>query len=267
MEFEDIIYEKEEHIAIIKLNRPNVLNAVRDKLWREIEEAVADVKADDNVRILIFTGEGRAFSAGADLKETKASNEQDPGASNTFAARDGVLRMQRLTRDIIEMPKPTIAAVNGYALGAGAELAILCDIRIMSQQAQFGFPEVKVGLFETNGVTHILPRMVGLGKAKELMMTGDFIDAEESLRIGLVQKVVPHEKLMEETKAMAAKIAANAPISVSLVKTCLNKGAQGDLDTALVYETEALMATRASEDMREGALAFNEKRPPQFKGR
>lgn len=264
MTFNDIIYEKEEGIAVIRLNRPEVLNAVRDSLWREIEEAVADVERDESVRVLIFTGQGRAFSAGADMKEMGHLFE---GEVNSFELRESIVRMQRLTRTIIEMPKPTIAAVNGYALGAGAELAILCDIRIASEKAKFGFPEVKVGLFETNGVTHILPRLVGLGKAKELMMTGEFIDAEEARRIGLVERVVPHEELLAEAMALAGKIASNAPVPVALVKAGLNKGVQSDLETALVYETEALMACALTEDVKEGALAFLEDREPQFKGR
>lgn len=264
MDFEDIRYHMEDNLAIITLNRPKVLNAVRDKLWREIESAVADAKDNEKIRVLIFTGEGRAFSVGADLKEQEASLEKE---FKPFSIREGIIRMQRLTKDIVEIQKPTIAAVNGYALGAGAELAISCDIRIASQKAIFGFPEVRVGLFETNGVTHILPRLIGLGKAKELMMTGDHITADEARLIGLVERVVPHVDLMKETRELAHKIATNAPISVSLVKTCLNKGVQTDLDTALVYETEAVLATLASEDMMEGARAFAEKRPPQFKGR
>ena len=136
-----------------------------------------------------------------------------------------------------------------------------------SEKAKIGFPEVKVGLFETNGVTHILPRLVGLGKAKELMMTGEFVDAEEAWRIGLVERVVPHEELMVEAMALATKIAANAPVSVSLVKTGLNRGAQSDLDAALVYEVEARMACVLTEDVKEGALAFLEKREPEFKGK
>ncbi len=267
MAYGDIKYHKEDSVAIITLNRPEVLNAVRDKLWREIETAVIDMKDDDTIRVLVFTGEGRAFSVGADLKEQKSSSEMDPRDFKPLSIREGIVRMQRLTKDIIEMPKPTIAAINGYALGAGAELAISCDIRVASQNAIFGFPEASVGLFETNGVTHILPRLVGLGKAKELMMTGDHITAEEARRIGLVERVAPHEDLMKETMALAQRIASNAPISVSLVKTCLNRGAQTDLDTALVYETEAVLATIASEDMREGALAFAEKRAPKFRGK
>jgi enoyl-CoA hydratase len=243
-----------------------VLNAVRDNLWREMEQAVADMAADINIRALVITGEGRAFSVGEDLKEA-ASLYSSESIFNLHPVREIVLRMQRITKSLIDMPVPVIAAVNGYALGAGAELAILCDIRIASEKARFGFPEVKVGSFETNGVTHILPRLVGLGKAKELMMTGEHITAEEALRVGLVERVVPHENLLEEAKKLAMKIASNAPVSVSLVKTCLNKGAQADLETALVYETEAVLACAATQDMREGALSFLENRAPDFKGR
>jgi enoyl-CoA hydratase len=264
VQFQDIIYQKHGNVAVIKLNRPEVLNAVRDRLWREMEEAVADVRQDASVRVLVFSGEGRAFSVGADIKELGQLQEE---GVDLFEMRASVIRMQRLTKTLIEMPKPTLAAVNGYALGAGAELAVLCDIRIASDKAKFGFPEVKVGLFETNGVTHTLPRLVGLGKTKELMMTGDFIGAEEARRIGLVERVVPHEELMTEAMALATKIASNAPVAVSLVKACVNKGAQSDLDTALVYETEALMACAVTEDFKEGSLAFLENREPRFSGR
>ena len=264
MGFADIIYQKDGAIAIIKINCPKVLNAVRDQVWREISVALADAKEDNSVRALIITGEGRAFSVGADIKEL---GQFFSGKINFLEVRENVLRMQRVTREIMSLPKPVIAAVNGYAMGAGAEIAIACDFRIASENAVFGFPEVKVGLLETNGVTHILPRLVGLGKAKELMMTGDEIDANEANRIGLVERVVPHQSLMEEAKKFGEKIAANAPLSVSLVKACLNKGAETDLETALLCETEALMACSFTEDVREGALAFLENRKPAFMGK
>jgi enoyl-CoA hydratase len=263
MSFEDIIYEKHQALAIIKLNRPAVLNAVRDRLWEEIEQAVMDVQRDPKVRVLIFTGEGRAFSVGADLKDLKQLFEQ---GIHTDEFRADVDRMQSVTQSIIEMPKPTIAAVNGYALGAGAELAILCDIRIASEKAMFGFPEVNAGLFETNGVTQLLPRLVGLGKAKELMMTGEFVNAEEAKRIGLVERVVPHDELMAQAIALANKIAAAAPVSVGLLKACLNTGASSDLQTVLASETDALMKCLGTEDAQEGARAFLENREPMFKG-
>jgi enoyl-CoA hydratase/carnithine racemase len=266
MEFTDILFAKSKRIATIRLNRPEAMNAVRDHLWREMERAVEEVKSDDDVRVLVITGEGRAFSAGQDLKEAAMLAELRE-SNRLFDVREMILRMQRVTRELINMPKPVIAAVNGYALGAGAELAILCDMRVASEKAKFGFPEVRVGSFETNGVTFLLPRLVGLGRAKELMMTGRHIGADEALRIGLVERVVPHVKLMEESLALAGAVAEGAPVSVSLVKTCLNKGAHSDLETALTYETEAVMATVMTEDMIEGAVSFLEKRKPVFKGR
>ncbi|MBC7343330.1 MAG: enoyl-CoA hydratase/isomerase family protein [Clostridia bacterium] len=264
MEFQDIVYEKDQGIAVIKLARPHVLNALRDRTWQEIDQVITDLRGDKDIRVLVFTGEGRAFSVGADIKEM---GEDFQGKVNFFEVRKSVLRMQRITQEIINLQQPTIAAVNGYALGAGAELAILCDLRVASEKAEFGFPEVKVGLFETNGVTHILPGLVGLGRAKELMLTGNTVDAGEALRIGLVEKVVPHERLMEEAKKLARRIAANAPVSTSLVKRCLNTGAAATLETALTYETEAVMACLLTEDVREGMLAFLEGREPSFKGR
>jgi len=256
----NLLLERTGATTVLKVNRPDVLNALNRETLAEIEHAAQAFIDDPEQGALIVTGAGeKSFISGADINELAVLGP---------AAAQEISRFGQRVLDVLERsPKPVIAAVNGYALGAGAELAILCDIRIASEKARFGFPEVRVGSFETNGVTHILPRLVGLGKAKELMLTGDHIMAEEALLIGLVEKVVPHESLLDEARKIAQKIAANAPLSVSLVKTCLNKGAETTLETALVYETEAVLACAASEDMREGALSFLENRIPVFKGR
>lgn len=264
MNLNNILFKKEGTIAILKLNRPNVLNAMNEQLWRELEKVILSVRDDQEIKVLIITGEGKAFSVGADIKEMQDFYSEK---SDYFEARLNIQRMQKITKDLIDLPKPVIAAVNGYALGAGAELAVMCDIRIASDQAKIGFPEVKVGLFETNGVTYILPSLVGSGNAKYLMMTGDAINANEAQKIGLFERVVPHQELMGEAKKLALRISANAPVSVALAKKCINKGTESDLDTALVYETEALMACLVTDDAREGALAFLENREPSFKGK
>jgi enoyl-CoA hydratase/carnithine racemase len=167
---------------------------------------------------------------------------------------------------MLDLPKPIIAALNGYAVGAGAEIAIASDIRIASEKATFEFAEVKVGLFETNGVTYLLPRIIGHGRARELMLTGRRIDAHEALSIGLVSKVVAAESLMDETMKTANRMTTHAPVSMALVKECLNRSGEIALADALVYETEAMMACAMTADAREGATAFMEKRTPRFRG-
>jgi enoyl-CoA hydratase len=168
---------------------------------------------------------------------------------------------------MIALPKPIVAALNGYAVGAGAEIAIASDIRIASERATFEFAEVRVGLFETNGVTYLLPRIVGHGRARELMLTGRRIDAAEACAIGLVSRVVSPESLMDEALTTAENMGRNAPVSMALVKECLNKSGEIALSDALVYETEAMMACAMTADAREGAMAFIEKRKPLYKGR
>ncbi|MEW5784314.1 MAG: enoyl-CoA hydratase/isomerase family protein [Bacillota bacterium] len=264
MHLHDIIYTREGRIGLVTLNRPAVLNAVRRKTWEDLAAVLEEIKADDSVRCLVITGTGKAFCAGQDLSELGALIGE---TVDYYAVRQGVELMQNVTRQLVDLPKPVLAAVNGYAVGAGAEIAIASDIRYASTKGKFEFAEVKVGLFETNGVTYLLPRLIGLGRAKELMLTGLKIDAAESLRIGLVTRVCAPETLLSETMQAAEKIAANAPIPVRLVKSCLNKSGETSLDAALVYETDAVMTCCYTEDLREGAAAFLENRKPNFKGR
>jgi len=262
--YQDIIFRKQGNIAILTLNREEVLNAVRARTWVELLDALNTVKCDEAIRCLIVTGKGKAFSAGQDLSEIKSMLGADV---NYYEIRQGLLNTQKLTREMVNMPKPIIAAINGYAVGVGSEIAVASDIRIASDKARFEFAEVKVGLFETNGVTYFLPRLVGLGRAKELMLTGRRIDAQEAFQIGLVSKVVKNEMLMDETFKLAEGIAETAPVSGALIKQCLNKSGEISLEDTMVYETDAVMACIQTSDAREGAVAFLENRKPKFQGR
>ena len=184
MKFETLLYEKldNENIAVITLNRPHVLNAMNEQLWLDLRDALADSNNDNNIKVVIITGAGRAFSTGADLKESKTRTLSD--------YRQYLDRLQEISRNILRYPKTTIAAVNGYALGSGCELSLACDIRIASDKAIFGFPEAKVASSVTGGTFRLLQNLIGLGKAKELLFTSDYIDANEADRIGLINKVV-----------------------------------------------------------------------------
>lgn len=264
MTFVDISYEKKDGIGIITFTRQEARNAVRQQTWADLSAAIEDARADDAVRVVVITGKGKAFSAGADLAEMASVFG---GQVDLFEVRRGLLAIQEITRRMLELPKPIIAALNGYAVGAGAEIAIAADIRIASQTATFEFAEVKVGLFETNGVTYLLPRIIGHGRARELMLSGRRIDALEALSIGLVSQVVAPEALMDEAMGVAGRMSTHAPVSMALVKECLNRSGEIALADALVYETEAMMACAMTTDAREGATAFMEKRKPRFTGR
>ena len=195
MNYECIIYEKKDGIAVIKLNRPQVLNAMNKQLWLDLEDALNDALEDMTIKAVIFTGEGRAFSTGADLKDSKGRSLTD--------YRDYLVHLQEVSRRIIRFPKPTIAAVNGYALGSGYELSLACDIRIAAEGAKFGSPEARVSSSITGGALRLLQDLVGPGKAKELLFTCDYIDGKEAERIGLVNKTVPDDRLMDEALTMA----------------------------------------------------------------
>jgi len=235
MSYECIIYEKKEGVAIIKLNRPKVLNAMNKQLWLDLQDALEDSLGDGTIKAVIFTGEGRAFSTGADLKDSK-------GRSLT-AYRDYLVHLQEISRVIIRFPKPTIAAVNGYALGSGYELSLACDIRIAAESAKFGSPEARVSSSVTGGAMRLLQDLVGSGKAKELLFTCDYIDGKEAERIGLVNRSVPDDTLMDEALKMANKIAENSAFSINLIKKGLNMASEVSLEALMDYEVEACLAT------------------------
>ncbi|MEW6377516.1 MAG: enoyl-CoA hydratase/isomerase family protein [Thermodesulfobacteriota bacterium] len=243
MEFECIIFEKEDNIATIKLNRPKVLNAMNKQLWLDFREALHDVRDDPNIKVLIITGEGRAFSTGADLKDSK-------GRTLT-AYRDYLVHLQEISRELIRFTKPTIAAVNGYALGSGYELALACDIRIAGESGKFGSPEAKVSSSVTGGAMRLLQDLVGPGKAKELLFTCEYIDGKEAERIGLVNKTVPDNELMPTAKAMAKKIAENSAFSINIIKKGLNMSSEVSLEALMDYEIEGCLATVSTAERQE----------------
>jgi enoyl-CoA hydratase len=235
MTFECILYEKKEEIAVITLNRPQVLNAMNKRLWLDMEQALADARDDESVKVLIVTGAGRAFSTGADLKDSKGRTLK--------AYRDYLVHLQEISKQIIRYPKPTIAAVNGFALGSGYELALACDIRIAAESAKFGSPEARVSSSVTGGAMRLVQDLVGPGKARELLFTCEYIDGKEAERIGLVNKAVAAETVMEEAMSMARKIAANSAFSLGVIKKGLNMASEVSLEALMDYEIEGCLAT------------------------
>ncbi|HAZ31201.1 MAG TPA: enoyl-CoA hydratase/isomerase family protein, partial [Dehalococcoidia bacterium] len=235
MAFECIIYQKEEGIATVKLNRPRVLNAMNKQLWLEFQEALEDARNDPEIKALIITGEGRAFSTGADLKESKTRTIEE--------YRDYLTELQEASRKLMRFEKATIAAINGYALGSGYELALACDIRIAAEDAKIGSPEASVTSSVTGGAMRLVQDLIGPGKAKELIFTAEFIDGKEAERIGLVNKAVPLDQLMETAREMARKIARNSAFSIKMIKRGLNL-ARGEtsLEALMDYEIEACLA-------------------------
>ena len=261
MTLDSVLYRTTAGIAHVRLNRPHRLNAMVPQLMRDLHAALQAAAADPEVRVVILSGEGRAFCAGDDLKEAA----QGPGG--LAEARQFVQEIQQVTVDIKTMRKPVIAAVHGYAVGGGCELALGCDLVVTADDARFGFPETGVGQFVTGGVTHFLPRAVGLTKAKELIMTGDLFDGREALRLGLATRAVPAAEVMASAEALARRLMEKAPRSIELAKEALETGVQTDLRTAMALETEATVTCVMSEDAREGARAFVEKRAPRYTGR
>lgn len=256
MELKNVSVVKQGRVAIVTINRPKALNALNSETLKELDVVFDELGVDDDVLSVILTGEGKAFVAGADIAEMKDLN--------TMEGRKFGILGNKVFRKIENMEKPVIAAVNGFALGGGCEIAMSCDIRIASVKAKFGQPEVGLGITPGFGGTQRLARHVGIGMAKQLIFTAGIIKADEALRIGLVNKVVEPEVLMEEAKALANTIAAQAPIAVKLSKAALNKGMQCDIDTAIAYESEIFGECFATEDQKEGMTAFLEKRKSTF---
>jgi enoyl-CoA hydratase len=255
MAYENIIFEKEENIAIITFNRPEAMNALNNQTRAEFGQAIEDVAMDDAIKVLILTGSGKAFVAGSDIKEF---NETTP-----FAAHN----IKRLGEMVEKLEKPVIAAVNGFCLGGGNEIAMGCDIIIASEKAKFGQTEINIGIIPGGGGTQRLPRLIGVCRAKELIYTGDIIRAEEADRLGLVNRVVPMDELMPAAKELAKKIAAKSAAALKLAKTAINRGMQTNLESGLKYEYELYSLSLSLEDKLEGVNAFLEKRAPKFVGR
>ncbi len=255
MEYENLIVEIEKGIAVVKINRPPV-NAVNADLALELERAMHNLNDDAAVRVIIITGEGKAFVAGADIAAMSKFN--------SLQAREFGKLGCRVLSYIENMEKPVIAAVNGYALGGGCEIAMACDLRIASTKAVFGQPELKLGLIPGWAGTQRMSRILGIGKAKELIFTGDSIDAQEALRIGLVNRVVSPEELMEETKKLAQKMLQMGPTALRLAKTVINRGLDSNFTTASSYESEAFGVCFSTPEAKEGMEAFLEKRKPEW---
>jgi enoyl-CoA hydratase len=249
----------QDRIAILTVNRPDKLNALNDATISELGQAIDQIRVDDSIGGVIITGAGRAFVAGADISELSG---QTPVLAKA-RARAG----QDVFRRIETCPKPVIAAVNGFALGGGCELAMACHIRIASDAAKFGQPESKLGLLPGYGGSQRLPRLVGKGRAVQLLITGEMIDAAEAYRIGLVNKVTTTNDLMTTAKEMMRIILANGPLAVALCIEAIDRGLEMSLEEGLILEASHFGLLAATDDMREGTRAFMEKRPPAFKGK
>lgn len=252
-----VLTEISEQVAVVTINRPDVRNALNRSVLDGLDAALDALEADSAVGAVIFTGSGaKAFVAGADITQLAG-----------YTLQDGLrARMQRLYDRIQDFEKPTIAAVNGFALGGGNELAMSCDIRIASATARFGLPEANLGILPGAGGTQRLSRLVGLGRAQELILTGRIIDAEEALRIGLVTSVVPAEQLLDTARDTARTILAKGPLAVRLAKLIISGGAETDQRTGLLLERLAQSLLYAADEKSEGAAAFLEKRPARFTG-
>lgn len=260
MEFKYILYEKSEGVATITINQPEALNAFNAEVVGEILQALEDVKIDENIRVVVLTGAGeKAFSAGADIKAMKGMN--------ALKAKELSQMGEKLCTALENLEKPIIAAINGYALGGGLEVAMACDLRIASENAKVGQTEINIGLIPGWGGTQRLTRLIGATKAKELIFTGKMVDAKTAEQLGLVNMVVPADKFRETVRQFAIEIAQKAPVALKVAKALINKGAEISLDAALALEREGFGVVASTEDLQEGVSAFIEKRKPMFKGK
>ncbi|HKZ94852.1 MAG TPA: enoyl-CoA hydratase-related protein [Candidatus Bathyarchaeia archaeon] len=260
IEFKNTLYEKNEGIATITINRPDALNALDQETIMEISVRLEDAEKDENIRVMVITGAGdRAFSAGADLRMMKGASP----VRGADLARVG----QHLTTQVEACSKPVIAAINGFALGGGLELAMACDIRVASETAQIGQPEINVGLIPGWGGTQRLPRFVGKGIAKEMIFTGRRIDARTAERHGLVNTVVPADQLQAKVKELAIELTGKPPIALKYCKKLINDSTETHPDAGLWQEAEAFGLVASTEDFNEGVTAFLEKRKPVYKGK
>ena len=266
MAYEDILYEVDEYgVATITLNRPERMNALRPQTTRELREAIAAARDDDAVRCVLVTGNGRGFCAGDDFQAIFLADDQSSRQDDRQIRRikEGEVSLD----DLFALEKPTIAAVNGSAVGYGMDLALYCDIRFASESAKFGWYFVRRGVLGTVGGTFILRQLVGLSKAMELTLTGDLVEAEEALRIGLVSKVVPQADLLNEATAMARKLASGPPLAQRAIKRAMHKGFQMDWKSLGEYQQALGDVLWRTEDHREGVNSFVEKREPRYRGR
>jgi len=256
---ETILVERDGRVAVITINRPDKLNALSQQVRDEVLAALGDIENDDGVGAVVITGAGdKAFIAGADISEFEGRGPMDQ--------RDA-MRIPRIYDVMASFPKPVIAMINGFCLGGGCELAMSCDMRIASEKARFGQPEIKLGLIPGGGGTQRLPRLVGLGHAMRLTLTGDMIGAAEAKEIGLVELVVPHEELRAKTMELAQKIASMSPLTVKVAKESLRASERLPIESGLLYERDLFCLCFSTADKAEGVKAFLEKRAPQWTGR
>ena len=260
MTFENLLLERDGAVALLTVNRPKVLNALNSATLDELRRAVLELKSDESIRVVILTGAGeKAFVAGADINELAM---QTPANGRELA-----LVGQQVFDSIENLGKPVIAAINGFALGGGCELAMACTLRIAADSARLGQPEVNLGLLPGYAGTQRLPRLVGKGAALELLLTGRTIKADEALRIGLVNRVVPAADLLAEARTLAGELAGKPPLSMKYIIEAVNRGLEVSFDKAEVLEATLFGLVASTDDMREGTKAFLEKRPAEFKGR
>lgn len=259
MEYENLLLERQDNIAIVTINRPKSLNALNSATLAELSQVLDELAHDPGTRVVILTGNGdKAFVAGADIAQMRGLN---PLEARRFSQLG-----QSVMSKIEGLPQPVIAAVNGFALGGGTELALACDIRLAAENAKFGQPEVTLGLLAGFGGTQRLPRLIGSGRASELLFSGDVINAEEAHEIGLVNHVYPVERLLTEAIELARRISSRAPVAVQLTKSAIQHGKNVDLASGQAYEAEVFGQTFSTEDQKEGCAAFLEKRKAEFKG-
>ena len=259
MSYELLTFAVADRIATITVNRPDKLNALSDATIAELGRAIDEARDRDDVAGVLLTGAGRAFVAGADIAELASQSSAE--------AKRRSRRGQEVFRRFETSPKPTVAAVNGFALGGGCELAMACHVRIASEQAKFGQPEVKLGIVPGYGGTQRLPRLIGKGRAMQLLLTGEMIDAQEAYRIGLVNRIVPASELLAAAEGMLRQMLANAPLAVALCAEAVDRGLEMGLEEALVFEANQFGLLASTQDVSEGMRAFLEKRAPAFQGR
>lgn len=259
--YETITYDKNDAVALISLNRPKVLNSFNGQMHEEIREAFDAAAEDDEVRAIVLRGEGRGFSAGADLSEVMENGDEDPDLGQYLRET-----YSRLVTRLVEIEKPVIASLHGPVYGAGMGIALACDLRIAAESAKFSVAFVKIGLMPDAGVSYFLPRVVGLGRAMEMSMLGESVEAEEAYRIGLVNKVVSEDDLTDETAALAERLAGLPTKALGRIKQSLYRSFENDLATALENEAEGQTFCGHTNDHKEGVAAFREKRDASFTG-
>jgi enoyl-CoA hydratase len=258
VQYKNIIYEKSENVCIVTVNRPEVRNALNRETWLELDSAISSVQNDDEIKVVIITGAGeKAFVSGADINALKERTMLE-----TFTGEN-----QSILNRLANLDKVSIAAINGFALGGGCELAMACDLRIAAENAKLGQPEINLAILPGAGGTQRLSRLVGVAKAKELIFTGDIIDAGEALRIGLVNRVVAPGQAVIAAKEMAQKIVTKGPLAIRFAKTVIDFGSNVNIESGLLMEKLAQTVLFATDDRIEGLTAFLEKRPPVYRNR